>query len=48
MIAKYNSAPAEALSVEYDAALGSMTDEGWVTGDISKDEIATRAELIET
>ena len=46
MIAKYNPAPAEALSVDYDTALGSMTDEGWVTDEVLKDEIAARAELI--
>ena len=46
MVGKYNPAPAEALSLDYDAALGSMTDEGWVADEVLKDEIATRAELI--
>jgi NitT/TauT family transport system substrate-binding protein len=46
MIARHNPAPAEALSLDYDTALGSMTEEGWVTDDVLRDEIATRGELI--
>jgi NitT/TauT family transport system substrate-binding protein len=46
MVAKYNPAPGEALSVDYDTAFGSMTDEGWVTDEVLKDEIAARVELI--
>jgi ABC-type nitrate/sulfonate/bicarbonate transport system substrate-binding protein len=46
MVAKYNPLPAEALAVDYDSALMSMTDEGSVTDDILRDEVAARAELI--
>ena len=46
MIAKHNPAPPEALSVDYDTALGSMTEEGSVGDDVLKEEIQTRAELI--
>ena len=46
MVAKYNPLPAEALAVDYDTALGSMTEEGSVSDDVLSDEIATRAELI--
>ena len=46
MIAKHNPAPAEALAVDYDTALGSMTEEGSVSDDVLREEILTRAELI--
>ena len=46
MIAKHNPSPLEALSLDYDTALGSMTDEGSVADEVLKDEIFTRAELI--
>jgi NitT/TauT family transport system substrate-binding protein len=46
MIAKHNASPLEALTLDYDTALGSMTEEGWVTDDVLKEEILTRAELI--
>jgi NitT/TauT family transport system substrate-binding protein len=43
IVAKYNPLPAEALSVDYDSALVSMIDEGSVSDDVLRDEIATRA-----
>lgn len=46
MVAKYNPLPAEALAVDYDSALLSMTDEGSVSDDVLRDEVAARAELI--
>jgi len=46
MIARHNSASADALSVDYDTALGSMTEEGSVGDDVLREEILTRAELI--
>ena len=46
MIAKHNPSPLDALSLDYDTALGSMTEEGSVADDVLKDEIFTRAELI--
>lgn len=45
-VAKYNSAPPDALAQDYDAALSSMTPDGWVPDDVLKEEVATRAELI--
>jgi ABC-type nitrate/sulfonate/bicarbonate transport system substrate-binding protein len=46
MIAKHNPSPLDALSLDYDTALASMTDEGSVPDDVLRDEIAIRAELI--
>src|SRR5258705_676180 len=46
MVSKYTPFPPEALSIDYDSALSSMTDEGSVADDVLKDEILTRAELI--
>ncbi|MGZ8533687.1 MAG: hypothetical protein ACXWYM_24245 [Candidatus Binatia bacterium] len=46
MVAKYNPLPAEALAVDYDSALVSMTEEGSVSDDVLRDEVAARAELI--
>src|SRR5258706_15195507 len=47
MVAKYNPLPAEALAVDYDSALMSiMTEEGSVSDDVLRDEVAARAELI--
>ncbi len=38
MIAKHNPSPLDALSLDYDTALGSMTEEGSVADDVLKDE----------
>ncbi len=46
IIAKYNPLPVEALSLDYDVALGSMTEEGWVSDETLKEEVKTRAELV--
>jgi len=46
MVAKYNPSPVEALSLDYDTALASMTESGWVSADVLRDEIITRGELI--
>jgi NitT/TauT family transport system substrate-binding protein len=46
MVSKHTPLPPEALSVDYETALRSMTDEGSVADDVLKDEILTRAELI--
>jgi ABC-type nitrate/sulfonate/bicarbonate transport system substrate-binding protein len=46
MLSKHTPLPAEALAVDYETALSSMTDEGWVVDDVLKEEILTRAELI--
>jgi ABC-type nitrate/sulfonate/bicarbonate transport system substrate-binding protein len=46
MIAKHNPSPLEALSLDYDTVLGSMTEAGWVGDDVLRDEIVTRGELI--
>jgi ABC-type nitrate/sulfonate/bicarbonate transport system substrate-binding protein len=47
MVSKYNPLPMDALSVDYDSALASMTDEGFVAQEVLRDEVATRAELIQ-
>ena len=46
IIAKRNPLPVEALSLDYDIALGSMTEEGWISDDILREEVKTRAELV--
>jgi NitT/TauT family transport system substrate-binding protein len=46
MVAKHTPLPPEALLVDYDTALTSMTEEGSVSDDVLREEIATRAELI--
>jgi NitT/TauT family transport system substrate-binding protein len=46
IISKYNALPVEALSLDYDVALGSMTEEGSISDETLKEEVKTRAELI--
>jgi NitT/TauT family transport system substrate-binding protein len=46
MLAKHNPSPLDLLSLDYETALGSMTEEGWVADDVLRDEVVTRAELI--
>ena len=46
MIAKHTPSPLDVLSLDYDTVLGSMTEAGWVTDDVLRDEIVTRGELI--
>ena len=46
MIAKYTPTPSDVLSLDYDTVLESMTESGWVTDDVLRDEIMTRGELI--
>jgi ABC-type nitrate/sulfonate/bicarbonate transport system substrate-binding protein len=46
MLAKHTPLPPDALLVDYDTALSSMTEEGLVADDVLKEEIVTRAELI--
>jgi len=45
VIAKHDKSPREGLELDYDATVSSMTAEGFVTEDVLRDEIATRAEL---
>ncbi len=46
IMAKRNPLPVEALSLDYDIALGSMTDEGWISDETLNEEVKTRAELV--
>jgi NitT/TauT family transport system substrate-binding protein len=46
IIAKRNPLPVEALSLDYDIAVGSMTEEGWISDDTLREEVKTRAELV--
>ena len=48
MVAKYTPFSPEALQVDYDTALASMTDDGTVSDDVLKEEVLTRAELIKS
>ena len=45
MVTKFDPSPREAISSEYDATLSNMTEEGWVSHEVLKEEVATRAEL---
>jgi len=46
IIAKHNPLSVEALSLDYDIALGSMTEEGWISDETVNEEVKTRAELV--
>jgi NitT/TauT family transport system substrate-binding protein len=46
MVSKHTPLPPEALLVDYDTALTSMTEEGSVSEDVLREEVLTRAELI--
>ncbi|HEX9444142.1 MAG TPA: hypothetical protein VGA73_08470, partial [Candidatus Binatia bacterium] len=46
IVAKYNPSPAAALAEDYDTALAAMTPDGWVSDEVFREEVATRAELI--
>ena len=46
MVAKYDPLPADALAVDYDSALVSMTEEGSVSDDVLRDEVAARADRL--
>jgi ABC-type nitrate/sulfonate/bicarbonate transport system substrate-binding protein len=48
MVSKYTPFPPDALLVDYDTALSSMTDEGSVSDDVLREEVLTRAELIKS
>lgn len=45
VVSKYDKSPREGIELDYDATIASMTDEGSVTDDVLRNEIATRAEL---
>jgi NitT/TauT family transport system substrate-binding protein len=46
MVAKFDPTPREAIASEYDTNVSVMTEEGWVSDEVLKEEVATRAELI--
>jgi ABC-type nitrate/sulfonate/bicarbonate transport system substrate-binding protein len=46
ILAKSNPLPVEALSLDYDIALESMTEEGWISDETVNEEVKTRAELV--
>ena len=48
MVSKYTPFSPDALLVDYDTALISMTDEGSVSDDVLREEVLTRAELIKS
>jgi hypothetical protein len=48
MVSKYTPFSPDALLVDYDTALSSMTDEGSVSDDVLREEVLTRAELIKS
>ena len=45
LISKRDPTPIDAIRVDYDAAKTSMTDEGSLSEDVLRDEVATRAEI---
>ncbi len=46
MVAKFDPSPREAIAAEYDTSRLAMTEEGWISPGILKEEVATRTELI--
>ena len=48
MVSKYTPFSPEALLVDYETALTSMTEEGSVSDDVLREEVFTRAELIKS
>jgi NitT/TauT family transport system substrate-binding protein len=48
MLSKHTPLPPDAILVDYDTALASMTDDGTVSDDVLKEEVLTRAELIKS
>jgi NitT/TauT family transport system substrate-binding protein len=46
IISKHNPLPVEALSLDYNVALGSMTEEGWISDETLREEVKTRGQLI--
>ena len=48
MVSRHTPLPPDALLVDYDTALSSMTDEGSVSDDVLREEVLTRAELIKS
>jgi len=46
VIAKYDKSAREGIELDYEATIASMTAEGWVSDEVLRDEIATRAELV--
>ncbi len=45
ILAKFDPSPRETIALDYEACLSSMTEAGWVSKDVLKEEVATRAEL---
>lgn len=45
MVAKFDPTPREAIALEYETNVSVMTEEGWVSQEVLKEEVATRAEL---
>ncbi len=45
MISKFDPSPRETIALDYDACLSSMTEAGWVSKEVLKEEVTTRAEL---
>ena len=48
MVSKHTPLPPDALLVDYDTALSSMTDEGSVSDDVLREEVLARVELIKS
>jgi NitT/TauT family transport system substrate-binding protein len=46
IIVKYDKSPREGIELDYEATISSMTADGWVSDEVLRDEIATRAELV--
>lgn len=46
MVSKFDPSPREAIASEYDTSVLAMTEEGWISPEVLREEVATRAELI--
>ncbi len=45
IISKFDPSPRGTIALDYEACLSGMTEAGWVSKEVLKDEVATRAEL---
>jgi NitT/TauT family transport system substrate-binding protein len=46
MMARFDRVPREAIALEYETNVSAMTEDGSVSAEVLKEEVATRAELI--
>jgi hypothetical protein len=45
MVPRFYPSPREVIALDYEAGVASMTEEGWVSDDVLREEVAARAEI---